>query len=71
MNTRTRIIAAAAVLAALALPTIASAEVTMSYPSSYGWGQIETTGVPGDPRASALGQSRHQLPHGVEPYGQW
>jgi hypothetical protein len=69
MNTRTSIIAAVAVVAALGLQTIASAEVFD--PSSYSWGQIETTGVPGDARASALGRSRHQPPHWVEPYGQW
>ena len=72
MNIRTSIIAAAAVVAALVLPTIApAADTTMIYPASHSWGQIETTSVPGDPQASPFGQPRHPSPHRIEPYGQW
>jgi hypothetical protein len=72
MNTRLNFIAATAVVATLALSTVASAEVAMFHPSSpYGWGQIDTPDVSGDAWSSAVGRPRHQPPHGIEPYGQW
>jgi hypothetical protein len=71
MNTKTNIIAAAAILTTFALPSIALAQQAIFLPPSYTWSQSETVNVPVDAHASALAPTRHRLPHSVRPYGQW
>jgi hypothetical protein len=65
MNTFTKLVASAAVLATLAVPSIASAQAAIVLPPSYAWGQSETPNFPTDARAHA---PRHSHIH---PYGQW
>jgi hypothetical protein len=71
MNTKIAIAAfAATVLATIAAPGIASAQAAMFLPSTYSWGQVDTSGIPADARAS-VPTERHHVPHAVKPYGQW
>ena len=70
MNTKSSIVAIAAILATVAIPGTASAQV-MSLPSSYASNQIETTGVPADLHALGEAGTRHREPHAPKPYGQW
>jgi len=70
MNTKTNIVAVAAILATVAVPSIAWAQAIV-LPSSYAWSQMETTNAPADAHASVLAPTRHRRPHTVRPYGQW
>jgi hypothetical protein len=70
MNTKTNTVAVAAILAALAVPAIASAQA-MFLPSSYAWNQTEAANVPADADASGEAVIRHREPHATRPYGQW
>jgi len=70
MNTKTNIVAIAAVLTALAVPSIASAQQAIFLPPPS-WNQTGATGVPGDAHASVFAPTRHRVSHTVRPYGQW
>ena len=70
MNTKTSVVAVAAVLTALAVTSIASAQAIF-LPPTYTWDQMETTNVPADARASILAPTRHRGPFTPKPYGQW
>ncbi len=71
MKTKTPIIAVAAILTALVVPSIASAQAIF-LPSSYAWNQMETTSVPADAHASVSKPMRHsRLGTAVRSYGQW
>ena len=70
MNTKTLIAAAAAVIATLAVPALASAQPAIFLPSAFSWGQVET-GFPADAPASIRGSAQHHEPHTAKPYGQW
>jgi hypothetical protein len=65
------IIAAAAILTTLAMPSMASAQAAIVLPPSYSWDQLTTTDVPGDPRGSVTSPTRHHERHHAQPYGQW
>jgi len=69
-NTKTHIVALAAILTTLAVPGVASVQA-MLLPSSYAWEQTETTNVPVDARFDGSAGSRHREPHAPRPYGQW
>ena len=69
-NTKTHIVALAAILTTLAVPGVASVQA-MLLPSSYAWEQMETTNVPVDARFDESAGSRHREPHAPRPYGQW
>ena len=67
MSTRTNIAAAAALLAALAAPEIAFAEV-MSYPNEYAWHQSGFANVPASVFGPAMSSAGRRAPRtGVPP----
>jgi hypothetical protein len=70
MNTKASIVAAA-ILATLAMPAVASAQQAIFLPSSYTWDQMTTARVPVDARASVVAPRRLREPHAARPYGQW
>jgi hypothetical protein len=71
MSTKTNIFAAAAIVATLAFPSLASAQAAIFLPSTYSWNPVEPTGIPGDARGSVEAPAHHRGPHAARPYGQW
>jgi hypothetical protein len=71
MNTKTHIVAAAAILTTLAMPSMASAQAAIVLPPSYSWNQMTANNVPADARDSVTLPTRHHESHRARPYGQW
>jgi hypothetical protein len=68
MKPKTNIVAVAAILITIAVPSIASSQA-MFLPSSHHWIPTETTNLPAD--APDFGSTRHSQLDTVRPYGQW
>lgn len=66
MNTVTKLIAAAAVLTTIVVPTIASAQLAIEYPPAASATRGETSNIPTDVRGSV-----HHGWRTPRPYGQW